>query len=244
MASKPKTARPVFANRGLMAAYKKALLEKLAGMRADYLAAAASGDIVKAFKLVGAEWSERINGWAPLIADSYMGRAFMQTDSAFVKSLADAGWIVKPEYTPQIKTALVSAVEENVALIKSIPEQFHQKIEKMVYANYLQGADVGELEKELKKVFKGIDKRATLIARDQIFKANASVVKIRQLENGITEAIWIHSGGGKVPRQSHVAAGRDRQVFKIAEGCYLDGEYIQPGELINCRCVSRPILPV
>ena len=81
-----------------------------------------------------------------------------------------------------------------------------------------------------------------LIARDQSNKANAVVSRARQLELGITDAIWMHSHAGKNPRKDHVAANGKR--YKIAEGCLISGEYIQPGEEINCRCTSRPILPI
>jgi uncharacterized protein with gpF-like domain len=83
--------------------------------------------------------------------------------------------------------------------------------------------------------------RAVLIARDQTNKATAVITRTRQIELGLKEALWVHSGGGKTPRPSHMRANGER--YKIAEGCVIDGVPIQPGELINCRCVSRPILP-
>ena len=84
-------------------------------------------------------------------------------------------------------------------------------------------------------------RRAELIARDQSNKANAVVNRARQMELGITEAIWMHSHAGKTPRPDHFKA--NGTVYKIAEGCKISGEYIQPGEEINCRCTSRPVLP-
>jgi len=63
------------------------------------------------------------------------------------------------------------------------------------------------------------------------------------LELGITEAVWMHSHAGKVPRPTHVAMNGTR--FKVAEGMWdsAEGKFIQPGELINCRCTSRSVLP-
>jgi uncharacterized protein with gpF-like domain len=60
---------------------------------------------------------------------------------------------------------------------------------------------------------------------------------------GITEAVWLHSGGGKVPRPTHVRNNGRR--YSVAEG-WLDpaeGRRVFPGELINCRCVSRAVMP-
>jgi uncharacterized protein with gpF-like domain len=95
--------------------------------------------------------------------------------------------------------------------------------------------------KALKALYPKAANRAVLIARDQSNKANGVVIRARRLELGISEAIWMHSHAGKVPRPDHVAANGRR--FKVAEGCLISGEYIQPGELINCRCTSRAVLP-
>jgi hypothetical protein len=63
-------------------------------------------------------------------------------------------------------------------------------------------------------------------------------------ELGLDEAIWVHSGGGKHPRKSHQKAGREKTRFPIAEGWFDPevGRKIIPGELINCRCVSKAVI--
>ena len=54
----------------------------------------------------------------------------------------------------------------------------------------------------------------------------------------------MHSGGGKEPRPTHLAAGKRKQRYDVREGWYdpAVGKNIFPGELINCRCVSRPVI--
>ena len=107
--------------------------------------------------------------------------------------------------------------------------------------SYTQGRDLETMVKDLKALYPKASRRAVLIARDQSNKANSVVQRTRQMELGITEAIWMHSHAGKEPRPDHVAANGKR--YKIAEGCLISGEYIQPGYEINCRCTSRPVLP-
>jgi len=77
-------------------------------------------------------------------------------------------------------------------------------------------------------------RRAALIARDQSSKASAVIENTRRKELGITQAIWQHSGGGHVPRPLHVKAGRDKLVFDLDKGAYIDGKWILPGTEINC----------
>ena len=98
-----------------------------------------------------------------------------------------------------------------------------------------------EMTEAIAELYPAAKDRAALIARDQSNKANSVVNRTRQLELGITRAKWMHSHGGKEPRPDHLAA--DGKEYDIEKGCLISGEYIQPGEMINCRCTSRPILP-
>jgi uncharacterized protein with gpF-like domain len=60
---------------------------------------------------------------------------------------------------------------------------------------------------------------------------------------GITEAIWVHSGAGKHPRPTHVAMNGKK--YDVNKGMWDPAvkRWIFPGEEINCRCVSRSIIP-
>ena len=156
-------------------------------------------------------------------------------------ALKEAGWTVEFKMTPAVRDAFNASLEENVGLIRSIPEKYLQQVEGTVMRSYSAGRDLETMVKELKQLYPAASHRAELIARDQSNKANAVVNRARQMELGITEAIWMHSHAGKNPRPDHVAANGKR--YNIAEGCKISGEFIQPGEEINCRCTSRAILP-
>lgn len=186
-------------------------------------------------------WIDRFNDWAPRVAEAYIQRIFNASDSAFRKALKDAGFAVEFEMTPAMRDALQASIGENVGLIKSIPTQYLDKVEGIVMRSYSAGRDLQMMVSEIQRIYPVTKKRAALIARDQSNKANAVVNRVRSLEAGITEAVWMHSHAGKEPRPSHVAA--DGKVFEIVKGCLIDGEYIQPGELINCRCTYRVVLP-
>ena len=107
-----------------------------------------------------------------------------------------------------------------------------------------QGRDLATLTTELETRYGITRRRAALIARDQNNKATAAMTRVRYQELGLTQAIWMHSAGGKEPRPTHVA--NSGKAYNVSEG-WLDpavNERIWPGTLINCRCVARPILPV
>lgn len=264
MAKQPKTARAVHANRGVEAKYRKALeamISDMAGSVEYWLAAgynkapprmaglveqaqdASPADrIKKIMASLAKRWTDRFDEWAPKIAQSYTEGMFKATDSAMRVALKDAGWSVEFKMTPVMRDAFDATLAENVGLIRSIPEQYLGKVEGAVMRSYSAGRDLATMTKDIKAIYPVTQRRAELIARDQSNKANAVVTRARQMDLGITEAIWLHSHAGKEPRPEHVAANGKK--YKIAEGCLIDGEYIQPGEKINCRCVSRPVLPI
>jgi SPP1 gp7 family putative phage head morphogenesis protein len=259
--TQPKTCKAIHANRGVEIAYRRRLQNIIADMhgsleywiKASYrkdpprmlgLAqdAAPSAKMQKVMRELAKRWVGKFDDWAPKIAEAYLQGMFKATDSAFRQALKDAGWAVDFKMTPVMRDAFDASLAENVGLIKSIPAQYLQQVEGVVMRSYAAGRDLETMVKELQALYPKIGARAELIARDQSNKANAVVNRARQLELGITEAIWLHSHGGKEPRLSHVAA--DGKRYKIADGCLIDGELIQPGEKINCRCSCRSILPL
>ena len=84
-----------------------------------------------------------------------------------------------------------------------------------------------------------------VFARDQNGKATAYFEKVRQKELGITEAVWMHSHGGKHPRSEHQKWGAEKKVYKIAEGMWSEvaGKFVWPGTEISCRCVCKAVIP-
>jgi SPP1 gp7 family putative phage head morphogenesis protein len=113
----------------------------------------------------------------------------------------------------------------------------------MLMRSVARGRDLGGMTKEMEERYGITRRRAALISRDQNNKATAIITRVRQRELGITEAIWLHSSAGKHPRPSHVAMNGKR--YLIAEGMEDpdEGRKILPGELVNCRCVSRSVIP-
>lgn len=189
---------------------------------------------------LGAQWIKRFDKAAPKIAEAYLKGSFKATDSAMRSALKDAGFSVEFVMTPAMKDAFAASLAENVSLIKSIPEQYLQKVEGVVARSYATGRDLSTMVKALQHLHPAVGKRAILIARDQSNKANAVVTRARQLELGITKAKWMHSHGGKVPRPDHLAA--DGRIYEVERGCLISGDYIFPGQLINCRCVGRSVI--
>lgn len=136
-----------------------------------------------------------------------------------------------------------ASVAENVALIKSIPEQYLNQVTGSVMRSITTGNGLQDLQPALKK-YKGItERRATLIAEDQTRKVYNSIAKGRMQAVGIGKFEWIHTGGSQKPRQEHI--DMDGEIYSFDDLPVIDsrtGERGIPGQLPNCRCTMRPIL--
>lgn len=155
------------------------------------------------------------------------------------ESLRKGGFTVRFKPTRAMNEAFQAVIGENVALIKSIPEQYLKSVEGAVMRSVQTGRDLGTLVNELTNAYGVTKRRAKLIARTQNNQATAVMTRVRQIEAGITKARWLHSAGGKKPRPEHV--NFSGKLYDIAEGAPIEGRW--PGVAINCRCVSVPVIP-
>ena len=189
------------------------------------------------------KWTQRFAEFAESIGGAFGRQTVKLTDRAFTAALRKAGFTVKFRMTSTMNDVMQATIGEQVGLIRSIPAEYLADVQGAVMRSVQTGRDLATLTSEIEAKYGITRRRAALIARDQNNKATASMTRVRQQEIGITEALWMHSAGGRVPRPSHVANNRKR--FSVSEGWYDPDEKkrIWPGELINCRCVSGGIVP-
>lgn len=191
----------------------------------------------------GRLWQKRFDDMSKDIAQLFADRSQRHLDVAMRKRLKDAGFTVRFRPTERMVSAYRAVVAENVGLIRSIPQQFLKDVESAVWSAVRSGGSMSELSTSLREKYGVTYRRAALIARDQVAKSKSVMENARRAELGITEAVWQHSSAGKEPRPTHVAMNGKR--FKISDGMYdsAEGRKVQPGELINCRCTSRAVIP-
>jgi len=256
---KPKVARAVWPNAGTRMRYQKrmiALISEMANSVEYWLEAQrkATPPILATDALPSAEmqeevrrlfeqWRKRFDTEAPKMAGAFVKGQFSATNSAMRQALRDAGWSIQFTLTPAMRDAFEASLAENVGLIKSIPARYLQEVEGIVMRNYAAGRDLKSMAAEIRARYKVAADRAVLIARDQSNKCSAVVQRARQIEIGIKQSIWMHSHAGKEPRRSHMAM--NGKIYEVDKGMYDPDvkDFIFPGQLINCRCVGRSVLP-
>lgn len=241
-------------NAGIRAAYHAELNRLLRGARNEVMAEVArywekprpvamdnaSDILARAVDLILSRWLSGLNKLPQQIAKKFVGRTAGAYDRQLSAALKKAGFTVNLQLTDYTKKAMRASVGMNVGLIKSIPGEYLGDVSKYVWEAVEGGFDLATLTANLDHAYHIGRNRCKLIARDQSNKAHAAMEQARRQELGIKKAIWRHSAAAKEPRQSHVAA--NGKEFDVDKGMYLDGEWVLPGQAINCGCTSKAVL--
>ena len=198
---------------------------------------------------LGARWTKRFARASEELAAYFATAAATRTDARLRAILKRNGIAVDFRMTKAMRSVLKATIEQNVGLIKSIPQKYLADVQVMVTQSVQAGRDLKSLVDGLQASFGVTKRRAAFIALDQNNKATGAFNRARQIELGVEEAEWTHSHGGKTPRPTHVAAGARKQRYDVKKGWYDPdargkgkGEWIIPGQLIKCRCTSRSII--
>lgn len=153
---------------------------------------------------------------------------------------------------PELLVNLNEWAAENVRLIKSIPDEYFSDLQGIISRAIQNGDSTKAVAQQIKDLIGVTDKRARLIARDQIATLNGQLTKKRQMSVGISYYIWSDSNDSRV-RTSHQKQDGHLYCWKYVAGvrpiCPKCGEPAHdppekghPGEEIRCRCVALPVL--
>ncbi len=130
------------------------------------------------------------------------------------------------------------AVKRAAGLITGLSEETASGVEKVTRRALGQGMPARALAKELTKQFGFADRRAKVIARDQLATLNSDLNRIRHEQAGIYEYDWWTSEDERV-RQLHRRLHGMRYRYGQPTGA--EGG-LGPGQPILCRCVGRGVV--
>ncbi len=185
-------------------------------------------------------WSYNLDRIAPEMAKVFVGKSKSNYERRLLSILRRRGFTVGFNHSQYVEEQMQVALGENIGLIKSVGEQYLDRVRLSVWQSVKGGYDVEGLIKRLREIDGMSERRAKIIAADQTHKINQAIEEARATELGITEAIWTHSSASRTPRPSHVKA--NGTVYKISEGLLLDGKMTKPAMEVNCRCRPRLIV--
>lgn len=158
-------------------------------------------------------------------------------------------------HEPDLRLHLTEWTAENTRLIKSIPEQYFDRLQGIFSRGLQQGVLAKDLKDQVKELYGVTDSRARLIARDQVGKLNGQLTEKRQTGCGIRAYIWSTSHDERV-RESHVEKDGHMYFWRPYTGppgdrptcprCGLPAHDPprkgHPGWEYQCRCVGLPAI--
>lgn len=136
---------------------------------------------------------------------------------------------------PWLSSEIKGFVSQNVSLIKSIPDQYFNRVEQSVLRGIQSGKLTSAIKEEIQQAYSVSESRATLIARDQIAKFNGNLTELRQKSVGVSKYIWSISLDERV-RPDH--AEKEGNVYYWNDPPADTGH---PGQDFQCRCSALPV---
>lgn len=189
--------------------------------------------------------------WDSPLFDTFaqrLAREFVNSSLAFAdrQNKRSFGIEVFNGNSTKLNNYLNAAIQQNVNLIKSIPQRYLEDVGSTVQTLMRQGRLPRSIAKEIEEKYGVSSRRAKFIARDQAAKVNGEINKQRQLDAGFEYFVWVDSHDERVRHRHREIANGDvgfgKGVYKWSDlPIGDDGIPIQPSQAPNCRCVAKPI---
>ena len=148
--------------------------------------------------------------------------------------------------SPALQSYLQASAKQNAELIRSIPEEYLNRVSTLVQSNMRSGMRPSFIEKAMQEQFGVTQRKARFIARDQAGKIQGELAEKQQRGAGFSHFEWIDSSDSRVRHRHEEIANK---VTEFGRGIYSwsdlplsdKGLPIKPGQDFACRCSSRPV---
>jgi SPP1 gp7 family putative phage head morphogenesis protein len=139
--------------------------------------------------------------------------------------------------SPGLEERVSLAALRNAQNIKGLADDTTKRVAEAITRNLSQGGTAKTLRKEMQENFGIEQKRAVLIARNEVANINSQLNEFRQAEAGVEEYIWRTSQDERVREEHIVLEGTTHRWGKPGPD-----NGMHPGEPINCRCTAQAII--
>lgn len=154
--------------------------------------------------------------------------------------------VVNPDFMDdRLREITQASVLEATSLIKTIPQKYIGDVQQVLtHSISTEGKGFAELKPFLQKLYNGNERKAELVAMDQTRKVYNSIQAYKLQKMGVKKFKWIHSGGGREPRELHQKL--HGKIFSFNAPPFIGVMYGKevyglPGHLPNCACSFTPV---
>lgn len=185
-------------------------------------------------------YSELLGPWAEAQSLKMIEKVNKANARAVANNAKTMSQIMQAELlNGDIGRVAMALMNEQVALIKSIPLEAGERAQKLALESFTTGARADEIAKELMRTTEVTESRATLIAVTETARANASISQARALNAGASGYIWRTTMDG-AERESHAKMNGKYVEYKNPPHLS-DGTTGHAGTFPNCRCYQDPV---
>ncbi len=182
-----------------------------------------------------ADYSELIDPWARRQAAKMLLKVSQANRKSYIKSSAEMGKLIRNGVAnKEVGEEAAAKMHETVKLIKSIPLKAGERAQKLALEAIYNGTRASEIAEALMNSGKVSESTATLIARTEVARANASITEARAQAIGAQSYIWRTTMDG-AERDSH-AKMNGKTVLYSKPPTLEDGTTGHAGTFPNCRC--------
>jgi SPP1 gp7 family putative phage head morphogenesis protein len=188
-------------------------------------------------------YSALIDPWAQSVALRFVVELARRDEAAWATYSKTMSRALQQEVqTAPTGEMLRRALEDQIKLIKSIPEQAAKRVQEIAVGNLYGGERYGDMIKIIMDQGEVSRNKATLIARTETARVSSLLTEVRAKHVGSEGYIW--------------RTVRDRRVRKSHKD--MEGKFIRwddppvvdqgvppyhAGQFPNCRCFAQPIMP-
>lgn len=198
-------------------------------------------DATRALELALQRYARTLDPWARSVAERMVADVSRRDAATWKKMSRTMG----RELHKEIQSAPIGAVmrqlvEEQVGLIKSLPLEAAQRVQKLAIKHLETGDRHKEIVKEIMKTGEVTKARAEVIARTETGRAATSLTQARAMHVGSEGYIW-QTSQDEVVRKSHKKLRK--KFIRWDSPPSPDGLTGHAGALPNCRCYPEPVVP-
>lgn len=213
-------------------------------------------DLDKRLDALGEKWRVRFEEYAkensPKVVNQVLKQSNLQIKDVLKDWFAEKRFMLLDSHIPvPMRQVMKASVEYNVSLIKSLHSQYAERVRGAVYRAVAGGGTLKDLKRDLVKYAGMEERRAKLVAGDQIRKCFNDVSLRRLASLGVNKVKWIHTHAGKTHRPYHLrnfngdysqypkVNGLNGLIFDINNPPIIDektGERGYPSVLPFCHC--------
>jgi SPP1 gp7 family putative phage head morphogenesis protein len=200
---------------------------------------ALEGVIIEWKKEVESKFNERV---LESVAEKYVNKVDRYQKLKF-KTAVNYGFGIDITHIPEFreyKPFIKSEVKKNLSLLTDLRDETIHKLEMMLRTAIERGTNPKEIAEMLVNTTDIQERRAKLIARNEVKNVVTLLNKKRMQNVGFEKAQWLAGRDSRV-RPDHRKF--NNKVYTIGVGLKNSkGEYEEAGQSINCRCSAIPII--